>query len=112
MSSAKKNRKEAASCSHVSRIFPVLFHRAHARERDEAQRNRAALRTESVYIYFPPHKTHPPKRDTPIHRTVYNYGTYFSIKSAGVIISGISTPIPRKSLSSVMKISTFSMIAV
>lgn len=45
MSSAKGTGKTDASCSHVSSCFSGGFHRANARQRDEAKRNRAALRS-------------------------------------------------------------------
>ena len=41
MSSAEKNRLNAASCLHESRIQSVFFHRAKAREREAAKRMRA-----------------------------------------------------------------------
>ena len=41
MSSAEKNRLNAASCLHESRIQSVFFHRAKAREREAARRMRA-----------------------------------------------------------------------
>ncbi len=45
VSSAKGVGKVNVSCSHVSSYFFDGFHRANARERDEAKRNRAALRS-------------------------------------------------------------------
>ena len=45
MSSAKKAGIRFVSCLHVSKSGFDLFHRAKPVERDEAKRNRAALRT-------------------------------------------------------------------
>lgn len=45
MSSAKKDKQEAASCLHVSSFLLIFFYRAKPEERDGAQRNRAALRS-------------------------------------------------------------------
>ena len=45
ISSAKKNGLRPAPCLHGCRLQSVLFHRAKARARDEAKRNRvSALR--------------------------------------------------------------------
>lgn len=54
MSSAKKGRQEDASCSHVSSLLTDFFHRAKARERDGAKRNRACTADSKIQFPVPP----------------------------------------------------------
>lgn len=55
MSSAKEAINRLALCLHISKAVYGFFHRATARERDGAKRNRAALRTTAT-------KPHPKRR--------------------------------------------------
>ena len=52
MNEAKKSEGKYALCLHISRFFFDLFHRANARDRDEAERSRGALRGQAEFTNY------------------------------------------------------------